>query len=232
MGTLAQDKVKVGNHHLVKLGPGKPGDFYFKKARPRVPQDTGCQEPDNGGFYAKYGFPLPTYVYHPKTFTVGNNELQSEIPIADLSYSLVSYKLVTMPFIPDLQTFGHNGEYTSELLAQHQLAMAFWKLSEEGFKKVPLAGWHSEPLSDPVEMRIAVEYYLNTNSAEVIDMLTDSDFEEIVHGIMLQIESKSVPDDYKNPLLTPNAFATTTCNYINGRWTYAISFESWLWRSH
>jgi len=216
MGAIAQAGLAPRYLPLDELPSGKVdgvGPLMNKMIRPKTAQGV-CKQPEDGGFLEKFS-PPPSSTFDlfgiPVILADGVTQTTVPIPILELSMNLLLDRLATDPFAQDSQSFGRNGEHTSELAAQHQLCMDFWKTDQESVEPI-LVGWHSEPLGELTEMKRAIESYLayqNPSGENLVTLLalTDVDIEEIALATMLMIETE-LPDDYSNPLLTFNAFAS------------------------
>lgn len=107
----------------------------------------------------------------------------------------------TPTFVQEDQYFGHNGEYTVELLNQHTLLKEFWKTDERG-PPILLIGLHSERLGDLLPE--AVEESFLTEGYDPF-VWTKAESTQVVQEIRTAIEEE-LPQQYANPFLTFEAF--------------------------
>jgi hypothetical protein len=125
------------------------------------------------------------------------------VDIGSLADSLVTFQLLTEGFVQEDQYFGHNGEYTQEILAQNQLLTKFWKV--EG-PPVLVAGLHSEPLQLENLTEIALGFWTSTQVNFTTSSITDAEIFAVAGSVRQAIETE-LPNAYANSALTYNAYS-------------------------
>jgi hypothetical protein len=179
---------------------------------PRILQETMCNDTVLTDF--------PTQALGPAS---ANNSLYNNVPlevlittyggfnltvdIGSLADSLLNIELHTGAVVQQDQYFGHNREYTRELMNQHLLIAEFWKV--EG-PTVLLAGLHSDPLQDQDNVVNAVARWavviLLTNNITTFN-ITAEDIMVAADSVQKAIETE-VPNTYANSALSNNAYFT------------------------
>jgi hypothetical protein len=125
------------------------------------------------------------------------------VDIGSLADIYLQNQLRLIYFVQDKQYFGHDSEYTVEILAQHYLLTAFWKV--EG-PPVLVAGLHSEPLQKEPRTRYAVIFW----TVEQVNFTTANITQEEIYAVsdsVRQAIETELPYGYANSALTFNAYA-------------------------
>jgi hypothetical protein len=123
------------------------------------------------------------------------------LPINILANLLVEEILLysdTYKFVQENEYFGRYGEYTEEMLSQHQLLIDFWQLTND--PPILLIGLHSEILQPEgnLEMAVAVLSYLNRYQDDIV--ITDK-VQLVAAQARFAIETE-LPNGYSNNDLT------------------------------
>lgn len=122
------------------------------------------------------------------------------VNVSDLASSLLLVDLWSNYFMQENQSFGHDGEYTREIMSQHTLLTKFWKV--EGLPVV-VAGLHSELLGQNIDTAVRDWAWLNGN----LDTYNITDEEiDAVAELAREAITTELPDNYASPALTYQAY--------------------------
>jgi hypothetical protein len=137
------------------------------------------------------------------------NSLVYQFPITELVSNGILYYLLERNFTVDdsQEYFGHVGQFTDEVVAQHALIRRFWNDPYD----IPLFGGHSEDLARPEVLAYAVTaVYLEQYEFEP----TEEEVQQTVVTLTEYINT-SFPEGFSNNALTLFAFTLQLAGFVN-----------------